>query len=109
MAGVEIPEHIQYQSYIPILSGESSGRAQIYSAYLKDAQRALTKEGYKLILYPGGGIARLYDLKKDPEEKVDLLQKGKGKDVARRLFKALKLEAKIHGDGLEFGEYKALD
>ncbi|HCQ79630.1 MAG TPA: choline-sulfatase [Verrucomicrobiales bacterium] len=109
VAGVEIPEHIQYESYIPILRGESSGRDQIYSAYLKDAQRALTKEGYKLILYPGGGIARLYNLKKDPQEKVDLLQQGEGKEVARRLFKALKLEAKLHGDVLEFGEYKALN
>jgi hypothetical protein len=39
---------------------------------------------------------------------VDLLQQGEGKEVARRLFKALKLEAKLHGDALEFGEYKAL-
>jgi choline-sulfatase len=108
VAGAEVPEHIQYQSYIPILKGESSGREQIYSAYLKDAQRALTKDGYKLILYPGGGIARLYHLEKDPLEKVDLLEKGKGRDVARKLFKALKSEAKLHGDELVFGEYKAL-
>lgn len=109
VAGFEIPEYIQYQSYIPILKGESSGRDQIYSAYLKDAQRALTKDGYKLILYPGGGIARLYHLVKDPQEKVDLLQKGKGKEVAKRLFRALKTEAKLHGDELNFGEYEALN
>jgi choline-sulfatase len=89
VAGVEIPEHIQYQSYIPILRGESSGRDQIYSAYLKDAQRALTKEGYKLILYPGGGIARLYNLKKDPQEKVDLLQQGEGKRLLEGSLKRL--------------------
>ena len=109
VAGFEIPEYIQYQSYIPILKGESSGRDQIYSAYLKDAQRALTKDGYKLILYPGGGIARLYHLVKDPQERVDLLQKGKGKEVAKRLFRALKTEAKLHGDELNFGEYEALN
>lgn len=108
VAGAKVPEHIQYQSYIPVLKRESEGRQQIYSAYLKDAQRALTKDGYKLILYPRGKIARLYHLEKDPFEKVDLLEKGKGKEVARKLFAALKSEAKLHGDELEFGEYDVL-
>jgi hypothetical protein len=76
---------------------------------LKDAQRAMTKDGHKLILYPGGKTARLYNLKKDPFEKNDLLEKGKGKIIARKLFEVLKSEAKIHGDELEFGKYLALN
>lgn len=108
VAGAEVPEHIQYQSYLPVLKEEFAGRKQIYSAYLKDAQRALTKDGYKLILYPGGAIARLYHLKNDPLEKVDLLEKGEGKEIARRLLDALKEEAKLHGDPLVFGDYPVL-
>lgn len=107
-AGVEIPDYIQYKSYIPVLEGVSSGREQIYNAYLKDAQRALTKNGHKLILYPGGKIARLFNLEKDPFEKEDLLEKGKGKEIARALYKSLKKEAKLHGDELEYGDYPAL-
>lgn len=107
-AGAKVPDHIHYQSYIPVLKGESEGRAHIYNAYLKNAQRAMTKDGHKLILYPGGKIARLYNLKKDPFEKNDLLEKGEGKDIAQKLFGVLKSEAKIHGDELVYGEYPAL-
>ena len=42
-------------------------------------------------------------------EKNDLLEKGKGKIIARKLFEVLKSEAKIHGDELEFGKYLALN
>ncbi|MGD1977964.1 MAG: sulfatase-like hydrolase/transferase [Akkermansiaceae bacterium] len=108
MAGAKVPAHIQYQSYRPVLAGNGDGRTQIYTAYLDNAQRALTKDGYKLILYPGGGIARLYHLAEDPFEKKDLLESGKGKAKARELFEALKAEAKVHGDSLKFGEYSAL-
>lgn len=106
--GAEIPAHIQYQSYLPVLQGESSGRPHIYTAYLKTAQRALTKDGYKLILYPDGQIARLFHLKSDPAEKVDLLEKGEGQEIAKRLLEVLKTEAKKHGDELVFGEYPTL-
>ena len=106
--GAEVPAHIQYQSFIPVIKGESDGREQIYNAYLESAQRALTKDGYKLILYPGGKVARLFDLEKDPFEKTDLLEKGEGKEKARELFKILKSEAKIHGDQHLFEEYAAL-
>lgn len=107
-AGAKVPEHIQYQSYMPVLKGESEGRQLIYSAYLKDAQRAISKDGYKLILYPGGKIARLYHLAEDPFEKTDLLASGKGKEIARKLLEALKTEAVVHGDELKFGEYPGL-
>ena len=59
----------------------------------------------KLILYPGGSIARFYNLKEDPFEKNDLLEKGEGKKIAQKLFEVLKSEAKIHGDELVYGEY----
>ena len=109
VAGAEVPDHIHYHSYIPVLRGESNGRQHIYNAYLKDAQRALTMDGHKLILYPGGKVARLYHLDKDPFEKNDLLEKGEGKGIARKLFKVLKSEAKIHGDEHIFGDYPALN
>ena len=107
-AGAEVPDYIQNQSYLPVLKEESDGRPHIYNAYLKNAQRAITKDGHKLILYPGGKIARLYHLESDPFEKNDLLEKGEGKEIAQKLFEALKTEAKLHGDQLVFGEYPAI-
>ena len=107
-AGAGIPDHIQYQSYLPVLDGKSKGRELIYTAYLQSAQRALVKDGYKLILYPEGKVARLYHLVKDPLEQTDLLEKGTGKTKAQELFAALKKEAVKHGDRHEFGDYSAL-
>jgi choline-sulfatase len=107
-AGARIPEHIQYQSYLPVLDGKSKGRKAIYTAYLQSAQRALIMDGYKLILYPGGKIARLYHLAEDPLEKTDLLEKGTGKTKARELFAVLKKEAVKHGDTHEYGDYPVL-
>ena len=69
----------------------------------------LTKDGYKLILYPGGKIARLFNLESDPFEKVDLLEKGEGKEIARKLLATLKEEAKLHGDELVYGDYPAMN
>jgi choline-sulfatase len=107
MTNVGVPKHIQFDSFVPVLEGKSKGHTQIYSAYV-DSQRAFTKDGYKLILYPGGKIARLFNLKKDPLESVDLLENGKGKKKAKELLAALKAEAKEWGDTLELGEYPNL-
>jgi len=109
VAGAKVPDYIQYESFRPVLADGAPGRSEIYSAYLKNAQRALTKDGYKLILYPEGEIARLYHLAEDPLEQVDLLEKGQRKAKARELLEALKKEAKKHGDELDYGEYPALE
>lgn len=108
-AGAEVPDYIQYQSFRPVLASGAPGRNQIYSAYLKNAQRALTRDGYKLILYPGGQVARLYHLEEDPLEQNDLLAEGRDKARARALLAALKSEAKKHGDPLAYGTYPALE
>ena len=107
-AGARIPDYIQYQSFLPVINGQTGGRKRIYSAYLDNAQRAIAQDGYKLILYPNGKFARLYHLEKDPLEKVDLLEKGEGRQTAKRLFESLKEEAKEHGDELDYGSYPAI-
>ena len=73
VAGVPKPAHVEFQSLLPALRGESAAprRDAIYAAYL-DLQRAVIHEGWKLILYPQAKVAHLYDLAHDPQEMRDL-------------------------------------
>jgi len=73
LAGAAKPEHVWFQSLLPLLSGEAAPqpRTAIYGAYL-NLQRSVTKEGWKLIVYPAANVQRLYDLTNDPDERKDL-------------------------------------
>lgn len=103
-AGRDVPEHVQFQSLIPIIKGESEGRDGIYVGY-RLSQRQITDDGFKLIVYPRGQIARLFNLKDDPFEKNDLVEQGENLGKARELLKKLKKMQKNLGDDLELGSY----
>lgn len=103
-AGRDVPEHVQFESLIPLIKEESEGRDGIYVGY-RLSQRQITKDGYKLILYPRGQVARLFNLKDDPFEKNDLIEHGEDLAKARELFTDLKKKAKAIGDELLLGSY----
>lgn len=107
VAGVEIPEHVQFQSLIPMIKGESEGRGAIYTGY-RMSQRQITDGDYKLIVYPRGEVARLFHLKDDPSENNDLLEQGQGLEKGRELLKKLKALQKTVGDPLDLGSYPDL-
>ena len=69
LAGVPIPDHVGFTSLLPLLAGETAetARRAIYGAYM-DLQRSITRDDYKLILYPVPRVARLYHLADDPAE-----------------------------------------
>lgn len=73
IAGVTPPAHIYFHSLLPFLKNEQqkSNYSSIYGAY-RDRQRAITHDGWKLIIYPQAGALRLFDLKNDPDEMWDL-------------------------------------
>src|SRR5262249_10945432 len=73
LAGIkENPEHVEFDSLLPLLNGTASPADQpIYGAYLK-LQRMVTHKGYKLILYPEAKVHRLYHIANDPLEMHDL-------------------------------------
>lgn len=62
---------VEFQSLRPIMAGEIKGLDAVYGAYM-DLQRAVSDDGWKLILYPQAKVARLYDLSEDPMEMKDL-------------------------------------
>jgi choline-sulfatase len=73
LANAEKPKHVWFQSLLPLLRGERTASAYdaVYGSYL-DQQRAITADGFKLIVYPRGKVQKLFDLQRDPEEMHDL-------------------------------------
>ena len=63
---------------------------------------------FKLIVYPIGQAARLFDLNADPQEKYDLIEQGKHLEKGRNLLKKMKALQKTVGDDLSLGSYPDL-
>lgn len=98
LGGVEKPDHVQFASLLPVLRGESNGYGSIYGGYLK-SQRSVTKDGWKLLLYPNVPKALLFDLSNDPLEMNDVFGAHPGK-VKALFAEFLKLQ-KETGDTLD--------
>jgi arylsulfatase A-like enzyme len=102
IAGVEKPEHVQFNSVLPLARGETkeSSYNAIYGAYLS-VQRSVTVKDKKLLLYPKVPVARLYDIAADPMEMKDLAKDETNLPLMRNLFaRFLKLQ-KETGDTLD--------
>ena len=101
LAGVEKPDHVEFNSLMPLIRGEDVVPYDaIYGAYL-DAQRSVTMDGHKLILYPAVPVARLYNLKDDPQEMNDLAAKPASKPIIKKLFaRLLELQLEV-GDKVD--------
>ncbi|QDV68892.1 Arylsulfatase [Rosistilla carotiformis] len=103
LAGVPKPEHVDFQSVLPLLAGQGKPRQAIYGAYL-GLQRSLRTERYKLILYPKAKVARLYDLQQDPDEIHDLAAQPSARPIMRRLFAEFQRQQAELGDSLDLSE-----
>ncbi|MEO1998351.1 MAG: sulfatase-like hydrolase/transferase [Planctomycetaceae bacterium] len=89
LAGVDIPDHVQFRSVLPLIRGERARNYDAqYGAYLA-LQRSVRMDGYKLILYPKIGKMRLYQVDRDPLEQNDLAGTPAAKPVIRKLFARL--------------------
>lgn len=102
LAGVEPPDHVWFRSLLPMIRGESDGpaRGAVYGAYLM-LQRAVTDEGYKLILYPEAHGIRLYHVADDPFELHDLSTDPAQRLRMQRLFAQLRRLQSELGDPLD--------
>ena len=93
------PDHVDFKSLNPLLKDETAEHYHaIYGGYTS-GQRAITLDGYKLILYPKVPVARLYHLDKDPLETADLAQLPESKPVMKKLFaKLLELQKDVRDE-----------
>lgn len=101
LAAAPKPEQVEFQSLLPLLRGEKSpaARESIYGAYL-GLQRAVIHDGWKLILYPKAGVARLYHVAADPQEMKDLAGDPAQAARLRTLFQRLVALQNDLGDSL---------
>ncbi len=71
LAGVRAPEQSEGKSLAPVLRGEQPGlRDELLLAY-RDVQRALVTPEWKLIDYPKADETQLFQLVRDPDERVN--------------------------------------
>lgn len=74
-AGVAKPEHVEFQSLLPLIRGEREQQYElIYGAYEKKKQRMVRRGNYKLIHYPVIDKHLLFDVVNDPHELNDLAE-----------------------------------
>jgi choline-sulfatase len=102
LAGAERPNHVFFNSLLPLISGvqTQSSYESVYGAYL-ELQRSVTHDGWKLIAYPKANVFRLYHLSEDPHEMNDLGANPAHASVRNSLFERLvELSAKM-GDSVD--------
>lgn len=100
LAEVDKPEHVEFNSILPMLRGEPSPYKNIYGAYLK-LQRSIRTQSHKLIVYPEAKVVRLFDLKADPMEMNDLAGKEESLPLIKELFGKLLSEQELQEDKLD--------
>ncbi len=102
LAGVDKPEHVEFNSLMPLIRGEKAELYdRIYGKYM-DRQRMIIKGDWKLIFYPTAAKKmRLFNLKKDPQEMVDLIDNPEYASVVKSLRAEFVELQKEMGDPLD--------
>ena len=101
LAHVEKPEHIQFKTLMPLIRGETSRHYDaIYGAYTQQ-QRMIRKDDFKLVIYPNGNIVLLFDLKSDPDEKINLADKPEHEKHVQKMLHELREMQENFGDSLD--------
>lgn len=100
LAGIAKPKHVEFRSVLPLIRGEQDQHYQsIYGAYV-NYQRMITRDGYKLIVYPQIGKRRLFHIAKDPLELHDLIADPTQQDRVADLMQQLTQLQREMGDEL---------
>ncbi len=101
LAGVSVPEHVQFKSLLPVLKGKRDRQYDaIYGAYM-NLQRMVTRDHFKLVYYPEIDKTLLFDLESDPKEMNNLAEKPEYAEKIAELKKALKDAQQQTGDSLK--------
>ncbi len=89
MAGLEIPETVDFPSLKGILDGkEEKVHDAIFGNY-RHFQRMVRTDKHKLILYPHNDNQQLFDLEKDPHEMVNVINDVEYSEVKTEMYKKL--------------------
>ena len=64
-------------------------------------QRCVRTDDYKLIVYPEAEVVRLFNLKDDPDEMVDLADEPESQPIIKQLFAKLLEHQEFQQDKLD--------
>ena len=104
MAGIQVPNSVQAESFLPVLHGKQDQVHQyIYGAY-RHYQRMIRDDNYKLVYYPLIGITQLFDLNKDPNELNNLAAYPEHAERLANMQNALQAEMQKLDDPLDFAK-----
>jgi len=104
LAGSPVPEDVGFKDLRPLWEARGTPRDAVIGAY-RDLQRMVEKDGKKLILYPQAKVARLFDLRTDPDEMKDLIDAPEGPATAGLLFQRLLEIQRETGDPLDLRSF----
>jgi arylsulfatase A-like enzyme len=101
LAGAEIPKEVEFKSLLPLADGRATTHhGAVYGAYMM-LQRSVTRDGYKLVVYPKVPKMLLFDLRADPDEMVDLIGEKSHEPRVKALFDELVARQERYGDPLK--------
>lgn len=90
MAGVAVPETVQFPSLVPLLTGEKTRLYDdVYAGYVQ-RQRMIRTERWKLIITPGAKMVQLFDVQADPWEQYNLAREASQREIIADLYQRLK-------------------
>ena len=92
IAQVSKPPYVYFSSVKPLAQGKQteSNYSEIYAGY-RNSQRAIRKNGYKLIAYPKANVLELYNLEEDSDEIHNLAMSSDHQSIKLQLLKELKV------------------
>lgn len=107
LAGVQIPEHVEFPSLAPMLRAEKPQPVNdAMFGWLAVIQRSIRTKQHKLIFYPQINRFQVFDLEKDPWEMHDLVDDPGYAAVKKDLIARLRQKQKELGDPLNIDEPK---
>jgi choline-sulfatase len=106
LAGVSVPDYVEFKSLRPLLNGETTDHyPAIYGAY-QELQRMVVQDGWKLIYYPRPNAYRLFNLEEDELEMNDLAVDPKHAGKIEELKQVLNEQCEQFRDPVDFDDMK---
>jgi len=106
LAGDPVHAGVEFKSVLPLMRDpQAIHYGAVYGAFKTDLQRMVSKDGFKLILYPRIGQVLLFDLENDPSEMRDLSKASGYADKVGELFDELRRQQSMMGDTLDLGQF----